>query len=608
MNNEKFLAKMSLILSKLSLKNITILVRLFMGFGFVFLIMVLLSYITFTFYKNDKEDSTMSVIHQMNSQTMNKIDDYMMDLNSITKLPLINETNEINFIDELETFNETNVSSLAFQKLTSQLFYKIFNYKTYINSVFIFNLNGKSEYNMLRASLYKEYNPKDEKWFRKTLESHGDPVAVSTFILPNISYNSDKPIYTFSMARAIINIDAYKVTGIIMVNNDIRFLESLCQKMLIVPNQRVLIIDREGAIVYDTIKENITQKFDGTLFQMTAQSNDETKRIKINQTDFIVSYNTSEYVGWKVVNIIPVNELNKNINQLRNSTALITFLLILLASLFVFIFSRQIVKPLKKLILLMKIVEKGDFDVKIKVEGNDEIGQVASTFNNMTGRIEKLINEDYINKIKQKDLELQMLQNQINPHFLYNTLESVRMIAEMNRDRKISSMVKSLGNFLRYSISRKQPLVKIKEEIEHLEDYIMLQKVRYENIYEIIVNIDQSLYENVIIKLILQPIVENAIYHGIENKGTGGKIDIYGYREGSNIIFEVIDNGKGMDSNKVGMLNDYINGLNASFTSIGLINVNRRIKLHYGDIYGLEISSTPNIGTKVKVTVPCIDD
>jgi two-component system sensor histidine kinase YesM len=255
----------------------------------------------------------------------------------------------------------------------------------------------------------------------------------------------------------------------------------------------------------------------------------------------------------------------------------------------------------------MKIVEKGDFDVKLKLTNRNEIGELCKTFNKMTRKVNKLINEVFIEKIRQKDLELQMLQNQINPHFLYNTLESIHMIAETNRDEKISIMAQSLGRILRFSISMKQDRVTIQEELNHLIDYIALQKVRFNNLFDITVNIDESIYKNLIIKMILQPIVENSIYHGLENIVEGGRINISGYVENSFVIFEIIDNGTGMDKTQVTNLNDYINGYNNFYKSIGLKNVNKRIKLYYGAEYGIEIFSTMGEGTKVKVILPCIE-
>jgi two-component system sensor histidine kinase YesM len=254
----------------------------------------------------------------------------------------------------------------------------------------------------------------------------------------------------------------------------------------------------------------------------------------------------------------------------------------------------------------MKLIENGDFNVKIKLRNRNEIGQLARTFNNMTRKVNKLINEVYVDKITQKELEVQMLQNQINPHFLYNTLESIHMMAEINEDEETSTMVRALGRILRYGISKKHEKVTVKQELDNINDYILLQKIRFSNIFDIKVNIDPNLYDFIIIKLIFQPLVENAIYHGLDETLSGGLIEITGEKSDNNLIFMVKDNGKGMDESSVIKMNNNLNDVDNSMSSIGLKNVSRRIKLKYGNDYGLEVSSVLGEYTAVKILLPAV--
>jgi len=207
---------------------------------------------------------------------------------------------------------------------------------------------------------------------------------------------------------------------------------------------------------------------------------------------------------------------------------------------------------------------------------------------------------------RQSKLELQMLQSQINPHFIYNTLESISMMATIHDDDTTSEMASNLGSILRYGINKTKEEVTVKEEIDNLEKYIYLQDIRFHSVYRIVIQVDPELYSVDIVKLILQPIVENAIYHGMKDIRSGGEILVRGYQtDKKTMIFEVEDNGSGMSAELTRDLNDYINDRNNLFHSIGLRNVNKRIKIKYGEEYGLTILSEANF-TKVVVKLPIV--
>ncbi len=587
-------------------KNQPIFVKIFLSFVFIFILIVILSYSNFSFYEKDKESTALDTIRLTNLQAIDKIDNYIKDMSTTTKFPLLSEYNETKFMRLLNNFNDTNNSSLTFQKSADQIFNTIINFKSQIDSIFIFNMKGNNEYRMKTSALFKPYNPTGEKWFRDTVEAFGRPVIVSTFKMPDISDTDDEHALTFSVARGILDVETSKVIGVIMVNCKIGSLSDICEKMIIAQDQRIIIADSKGNTVFDTVSSNITKKLDDSLLNLLSKNTNLNEKVRLSNTDVFINYTASDYTGWKIINIIPVNKLNLNIHRMKTATTIITFTIIILAFILLLSISRQIAKPLKKLVLLLKLFENGNFDVQIKPEGRDEIGSLAIAFNKMAVKLKRLIKEVYFDKLRQKELELQMLQNQINPHFLYNSLDSIHMMAEINEDFETSKMAIALAKIFRYGISQSNVKVTIKEETENLKDYIMIQQVRFDEIFSISTDIDESLSGFMIIKLILQPLVENAIYHGINSRGEKGRINIHGYKDEDTIIFEVTDNGDGIAPEQLELLNAYVNGLNNSFNSIGLKNVNKRIKLHYGDKYGIIIYSTLYEGTKVKVIIPCI--
>ncbi|HEY5560347.1 MAG TPA: histidine kinase [Clostridiaceae bacterium] len=585
-------------------KDQPLLVQVTFIFVLIFIIMIMLSFINFVNYSNDKAKATLEVIDSMNGQILDKVDGHLENLSNITKLPLIYENNTNTFVNNLEMSTESNFGTLDFMSQLNKLFNDAFNYNSYIQSVFIFNMEGVFQRTARAVAMYPGYNPKEDDWFKKVTQKNGGPLIMSTFQLPYMADIKGNNVYVFSVSRAIVDVNNSKVAGVILINSNLNFLSKLFKKMLFIPDQRIAIIDENNNVVYDTKTNDIGKKFDKNLLKLTNNGKLKDKVIRINNSKFLVSCQLSNYSNWKIINIIPENQLNKSIYELRDTTILITFLLILLAMTLVLLFIRQIIEPIKKLVLMMKLIERGDFEVKIKLKNHNEIGELAKSFNNMVRKVNKLVKEVYIDKITQKELEIQMLQNQINPHFLYNTLESIHMMAEINEDEETSSMVRALGRILRYGISGEHDHVTIKQELDHLNDYIMLQKIRFSNIFDIQTDIDDTIYQNTMIKLILQPVVENSIYHGLENKLSDGLIEISGHKENDDIIFKITDNGVGMSEKAVNKMNDYINALDSSSKSIGLKNVNRRLKLYYGNNYGVKVYSELNVGTTVIIIIP----
>ena len=231
-------------------------------------------------------------------------------------------------------------------------------------------------------------------------------------------------------------------------------------------------------------------------------------------------------------------------------------------------------------------------------------------FNRMVRKINNLINSVYLAQINEKQTKMDALQIQINPHFLYNTLETIRMLAEINDDSDVAKISETLGRLLRYGVDIFNTQATMKDELEHLRNYIFIQNYRFSNKFEVNIDVDDEILNMPVIKLIIQPIVENAIYYGLEGKNGKSCINIYGIRQDNSIIISIMDNGRGMDEEtlervKRGIYSDEKQELKkGKKRSIGLRNVNERIKLKYGVQYGLELESTENIGTCVKINLP----
>ena len=266
---------------------------------------------------------------------------------------------------------------------------------------------------------------------------------------------------------------------------------------------------------------------------------------------------------------------------------------------------KSVTRPIKKLCSQTRRVAKGDFTAKTKIETVDEISVLTDSFNEMTAEIGTLVDNIKTQEKNLRITESRLMQAQINPHFLYNTLDAIMWLAEEKKTDDVVSMVNSLSEFFRTTLSKGKDYITVKEEESHVESYLEIQRFRYQDIMDYEINIDEELYPYMIPKLTLQPLVENALYHGIKNKRGKGIIKIRGWKEGKRIFLEVSDNGIGMSEEALNKLRRSMYGINGEVdeSGFGLVNVNQRLQYYYGEEYGVYFESEENKGTEATVII-----
>lgn len=272
--------------------------------------------------------------------------------------------------------------------------------------------------------------------------------------------------------------------------------------------------------------------------------------------------------------------------------------------------TRNIAEPISELCDVAATAGEGDFEIRTKGDNSIvEIQKLNTSVNQMIKKIGQLVDDIRVEEINLRAAELRLLQEQINPHFLYNTLDNIIWLAESGEDEEVVKMVSSLSSFFRTTLSKGRDYITIAEEREHIESYLSIQKFRYRDILSYDIDFEDEILDHSILKLTLQPIVENALYHGIKNKRGMGHIQIDGRMDGDNIEFIVSDNGIGMREEEAEHLRKVISGLvsdDRSGGGFGLFNVNQRLQLNYGKEYGLNIESTYNVGTTIRVKIPAV--
>jgi two-component system sensor histidine kinase YesM len=532
-----------------------------------------------------------------------------------------NSINQINSNVENTLSTYSQISSLLYLDLTLKGYltadYKNDDNLKYVDAYNYINNNLKRFYtintNVKLISIYinnptlisdnlfikrMDNHMRKQPWYHDAIKSSGRTIYSSTHKIKDISNNTS---LVFTLAR-VMNYDSLNYPyGILTINIEENELYSLIDKENY--NKTLFIVNNKGQIMTCKDKNKISKNISNVLHIGNG------KFLHSGSFDCIygglknlVAYKSMPN-GWKTVALIPYKSFLKETQNTTKNIILFFMFNGCIAIILIYFTSKLITKRLERLVLLLKKVEGGNFDIQPVNMGHDEIGQLATTFDNMTRRLKELINEVYHKEILKKQAELNTLQNQINPHFLYNILSSISALALKEGARSVNDMVLLLSKFYRITLSKGKNIITIKEEIELTKYYISLQQIRFEGLLHIHYMIDDSLGTFKTTKLLLQPFIENCINHAIWDDNTGINIVIKCYEKDASIYFDIIDDGIGMSELKIhGILSsdtqDYAN------KGYGIKNVINRLNLYFGSQTTINIYSKPGIGTKIQIIIP----
>lgn len=393
-----------------------------------------------------------------------------------------------------------------------------------------------------------------------------------------------------------------KIMGYIMVEYGSPLLLSNFNHIKYGRSGSYLISDREGNIKIkndENGKECISSE---AFFQWALKEQENGKVFEVNGERCLVTADVIPRLDWIMIGITPVWELTLQGRNLIKILYLVGLGAVLLCTWISYRLAHSVTRPLTKLAQTMKRFGKGDLSVSVPVVYQDEIGMLSKEFNKMAGKIQILVDQVYREQREKRKSELAALQAQINPHFLYNTLNSVSSLIKMDCLDEAFTMIHAIGMFYRTSLSDGKTLIPIDQEITNIENYIQIQKFRYGSKIEYEIEMDSKIKKEWIVKLTLQPLVENSIYHGVKEMREKGRIVIKGWKEENLIYIEVSDNGVGIPTERMAhILEGSSNGKRYSY---GLYNINQRLQLHFGKEYGLRVQSQEGKGTKITVKIP----
>ncbi|MFC5649427.1 sensor histidine kinase [Paenibacillus solisilvae] len=414
--------------------------------------------------------------------------------------------------------------------------------------------------------------------------------------------------YLFSATR-LLNFSHLEDSTLVKLNPDVErpvltisykstVLDELFEKS-IPTGSRYLVLDPNDIVVAGSDEVQITKSYKKQWIDAFRKTGSGTQRMKLDGENMIVCYDRSELTGWMSIVITPESALVSSlVPVIRTSTILIALILIGVAFLFAYFILGRITGPIKKLLGAMRSVGEGDFQTRVEVGRNDEFGILLQRFNRMNDRIHLLVKENYEIKLKEKEAEIHALNMQMNPHFLYNTLNIMNWTAIENNQKELSKMLVCLSNMLHYTSRKEWGAVHLSEEIEWMKNYFYIMTARFEGKFTVRYEIDPVLYDVKLPRLLFQPFVENAILHGFNQLEDGGLITIRGWTENESRYFEIRDNGRGISEETIQAI------LFKEPSSVGIKNTISRIQMAYGDSYGVHIHSSAGLGTRVVIHLP----
>lgn len=480
------------------------------------------------------------------------------------------------------------------------------NNKEQVSNIALISKEGEPISVVPAARFRKNFKAEDEEWFvnalNKTENIHFTlPHVQKMFEKGDNSYN-----WVISMSRAVeITVGGSTEQAVLLIEMAYQGLEEVLDEVTLGNGGYIYLMDSNGDIIWHPKFELIASGRVKENNLVAAGYDDGSREEVFNGTRQTVVTKTVGYTGWKLVGVIKGTGISLNMLKTRLFIVFVILLIIFIVILINSYISFRVTNPIRELEKSVKALEEGNLDADIYMGGSYEVQHLGKSVQDMKFRIKGLMQDIVSEHEEKRKSEFDSLQAQINPHFLYNTLDIIVWQIENEKQSEAVHTVTALARFFRLSLGKGKNIVTVKDEIDHVKNYLMIQHMRFKNKFDYEFDIAEDVLELPSLKLMLQPLVENAIYHGMEFMDGDGMIMVKAWREEDELYLSVADNGLGMTEDKVEMiLTGKSSSGNGRGSGIGVKNVNERIKLYFGEAYGLTIDSEPDEGTKVTIHLP----
>lgn len=563
--------------------------RLFVTYTIVILSIVSILYVYFLTKTSEEVKRNTLYINDKILQDVNETLEY----NNSTSKTIMNMLYEDEFrLNDVIKYLNTDLVDYIKGKLD----YYSASDKLYYNGIENFVKSSFQLNNFLKNISFVSYSRNEISIFNRKGEIKTYPFNSNKLLnngeLENTIYKQNE----INISNEIRDAASLKSEGMLITTYDISSIGNIIKKYRDTDSE-VLILNQDGIVIYDS--EN---KYDYEYYPYFDRLKIGNKEVALEENYYVDMIPDNN--GLISVVRIKTSDATKIPLVFKVSAFLVSLFLFIIAECVLYLKFKNLSKRMDELILAMERVENGDIDTYIPLGNeNDEITFIADNFNKMCQRLNDHIRKSYLAELHQREAEIIALQNQINPHFLYNTLESIRMKAICNGDKEVGKMLYSLAFLFRNQVKGKL-IVSIDQEIKYCNKYLELFKFRYNEKFKFSIECEEDLYDKGIVKFTLQPLIENYFVHGIRLEKDDNELKIYIYKHLDDIFVEIIDNGRGIPKEKLDDINRRIRECDYSSKSIGMLNVHERIKIKYGEPYGLTVTSEENKGTNMILRFP----
>lgn len=539
-------------------------------------------------------ENTVTYTRQLTSQVNNDIDSYISYMENISSV-LAHNTDVQDFMSGDQEAYEKAIHQVKTQ------FDTVISSRPDIYNIGIVQAGGRSLINDGQARINPYVDMEQLEWYKNAVTSP-EKICLSSAHVQHVVEGSRPWVITLS--RYIRDQKNPENGCVLFVDLNYSAISDLCDESSVGEKGYVFILDDQGNIVYHPKQQQLYNELQTEHIKEVRECKEDYLELDVGENARLYTISRSHKTGWTVVSCSYTSELLVRSDQAQRLYILVAVVLVILTLVLSNVMSKGITRPIQSLRASMAKVQEGKFQVvDAESDSKNEIGSLTRTFNDMTKKIQELMQQNIEEQKAKRKSELKALQSQINPHFLYNTLDSIIWMAEGNKNEEVVLMTASLAKLLRQNISNGEEQISVFQEVEYCRNYLTIQKMRYKDKLEYEIDVDPELRNEKIIKLMLQPLIENAIYHGIKYKETKGLLVLRGYEKDGNIIFQIRDNGVGMAPEVLEHIFER-HTVNYRSNGVGVYNVQKRIKLTYGPQYGITYESAPGRGTVATIVIP----